>query len=250
MISTTRSNVTSSRGIAIAFLLAFSSQAAAAIPVDGSTSQILIEEYGDSTTVGYTKMPTETIVAAINQPNTLQQLLSNEFGARVVVKNEGVGGIQSSDALAGTDGVHQSWETVMRNSTAQIVSLNFALNDAFFFSQPVAGKPSVSPQGYKAAMAELISIARKYGKEVVLYEPNPSCHPAREPILAYYVMHLDELAAEQNVPLVSQYWEIVSSPNWQSRLSDCTHPRPELYRAKGENAYQVVRHLVKRLVSK
>lgn len=250
MISITRRRATSLRGIAISILLAVSSQATAVLPVDGSTSQILIEEYGDSTTVGYTKLPTETIVAAINQPNTLQQLLRNEFGARVVVKNEGVGGIQSSDALAGTDGVHQAWTTVMRNSQAQIVTLNFALNDAFFFSRPETGKPSVSPQAYKATMAELIAIARRYGKEVVLYEPNPSCHPAREPVLAYYVMHLDQLAEEQRAPLVSQYWTIVSSPNWRNWLSDCTHPTPDLYRIKGENAYQVVRQLVNRLSNK
>jgi len=219
-----------------------------ALPIDASTRQILIEEYGDSTTVGYTKTPSGTIVAAINQPNTLQQLLASEFGARVVVKNEGVGGIQSSDALAGTDGVHQGWETVMRNSQAQIVTLNFALNDAFFFSRPEPGKPSVSPRAYKAAMAELVSIARKYGKEVVLYEPNPSCHPARENVLAYYVMHLDQLSEEQKVPLVSQYWTFASSPTWRTMLSDCTHPTPELYRTKGENSYQVIRQLVSRLI--
>ena len=248
MHTATRRPLGSFGWITIAACILIAPQTSVALPIDASTRQILIEEYGDSTTVGYTKTPSGTIVAAINQPNTLQQLLASEFGARVVVKNEGVGGIQSSDALAGTDGVHQGWETVMRNSQAQIVTLNFALNDAFFFSRPEPGKPSVSPQAYKAAMAELVSIARKYGKEVVLYEPNPSCHPARENVLAYYVMHLDQLSEEQKVPLVSQYWTFASSPTWRTMLSDCTHPTPELYRTKGENSYQVIRQLVSRLI--
>ena len=108
----------------------------AAAPVDATTKQILIEEYGDSTTVGYTATPSGTIIAAMNQPNTLQRLLRTEYGDRVVVKNEGIGGIQSSDALNGTDGIHQSWESVMAKSHAQIVTLNFGLGDAYLFSRP------------------------------------------------------------------------------------------------------------------
>lgn len=218
-------------------------------PVDQATRQLVIEEYGDSTTVGYTATKNGTIIAAMNQPNTLQRLLRDEFGESIVVRNEGVGGIQSSDALNGTDGIHQDWETIMRTSHAQIVTLNFSLNDAFFFSQPTDGKASVSPAQYKAIMQRLVSIARQHGKTVVLYEPNPSCHPAREVPLKYYVTHLEQLATEMSVPLVAQYWEFVADPDWRSQLSDCTHPTPAMYQIKGQNAYRVLRPIVAGMVT-
>src|ERR1700733_6287793 len=181
----------------------------AAAPVDATTKQILIEEYGDSTTVGYTATPSGTIIAAMNQPNTLQRLLRTEYGDRVVVKNEGVGGIQSSDALNGTDGIHQSWESVMAKSHAQIVTLNFGLGDAYLFSRPESGKISASPQEYKRVMAGLGRIAREKG-------------------MPYHVMHLDQLGHEMNIPIASQFWALLATPNWRELLSDCTHPTPEL----------------------
>ncbi|KUO97660.1 MULTISPECIES: SGNH/GDSL hydrolase family protein [Stenotrophomonas] len=220
----------------------------AAAPVDATTKQILIEEYGDSTTVGYTATPSGTIIAAMNQPNTLQRLLRTEYGDRVVVKNEGIGGIQSSDALNGTDGIHQSWESVMAKSHAQIVTLNFGLGDAYLFSRPESGKISASPQEYKRVMGELVRIAREHGKTVVIYEPNPSCHPARETGMPYYVMHLDQLGHEMNIPMASQFWALLATPNWRELLSDCTHPTPELYQLKGENAYKVLRPIVKQII--
>lgn len=220
----------------------------AAAPVDATTKQILIEEYGDSTTVGYTSTPTGTIIAAMNQPNTLQRLLREQFGDRVVVKNEGVGGIQSADALNGTDGVHRDWKSVMAKSTADIVTLNFGLNDAYFFSKPEANKPSSSPQEYRRVMGEMVRTARESGKLVIIYEPNPSCHPARENGMPYYVMHLDQLGYEMNVPMASQFWALLATPNWRELLSDCTHPTPELYQLKGENAYKVLRPIVKQII--
>lgn len=220
----------------------------AAAPVDATTKQILIEEYGDSTTVGYTATSTGTIIAAMNQPNTLQRLLRTEFGDRVVVKNEGIGGIQSADALNGSDGMHQDWRSVMAKSTANIVTLNFGLNDAYFFSRPEANKPSSSPQEYKRVMGEIVRIARESGKVVVIYEPNPSCHPARQNGMPYYVMHLDQLGDEMHVPMVSQFWALIAAPDWKDMLSDCTHPTPELYQLKGENAYRVLRPIVKQIV--
>ena len=232
---------------AVAILV--SASALAAPSIDQTTRQLVIEEYGDSTTVGYTATKNGTIIAAMNQPNTLQRLLRDEFGESIVVRNEGVGGIQSSDALHGTDGIHQDWESVMRTSHAQIVTLNFGLNDAFFFSQPSQGKASVTPAQYQAVMRRLVSIAREHGKTVVLYEPNPSCHPAREEPLKYYVTHLEQLATEMSVPLVAQYWGFVAAPDWRTQLSDCTHPTPALYATKGQNAYRVLRAIVAQMAA-
>jgi len=215
---------------------------------DEASSQILIEEYGDSTTVGYSMTPAGSVIVAGNQPNTLQSLLRTEFGDRVVVKNEGVGGIQSSDALHGTDGIHANWESVMKTSHAQIVTLNFGLNDAFFHARPAAGKYSVSPQDYRKVMGELVDIAQRHGKTVVLYEPNPSCHPARKDVLEYYVMQLDQMSVEKNVPLVSQYWGFISDPDWNQLLSDCTHPTSSTYQTKGKNAYRIVEPIVRGLI--
>ncbi|WP_313169851.1 SGNH/GDSL hydrolase family protein [Stenotrophomonas sp.] len=231
----------------MAILVSFA--ASASPPIDETTRQIVIEEYGDSTTVGYTATSAGTIIAAINEPNTLQRLLREEFGEQVVVRNMGIGGIQSSDALHGTDGIHQAWDSVMKTSHAQIVTLNFGLNDAFFFSKPAEGKASVSPAEFKQVMLELVTIAQRNGKKVVLYEPNPSCHPAREQSLKYYVTHLDELASEKSIPLVSQYWTFANDPNWRTKLSDCTHPIPAIYEMKGQNAYRVLRTIVNEMAT-
>jgi len=136
----------------------------------------------------------------------------------------------------------------MAKSTANIVTLNFGLNDAYFFSKPEPGKGSSSPQEFKTLMREIVQIARDSGKLVVIYEPNPSCHPARESSMPYYVMHLDQVGKEMNAPVVSQFWTLLADPNWRELVSDCTHPTPKLYQLKGENAYQTLRPIVRQII--
>jgi len=66
--------------------------------------------------------------------------------------------------------------------------------------------------------------------------------------MPYYVMHLDQLGHEMNIPIASQFWALLATPNWRELLSDCTHPTPELYQLKGENAYKVLRPIVKQII--
>jgi lysophospholipase L1-like esterase len=209
--------------------------------------QILIEEYGDSTTAGYTVVDGSSFVTTENEPSVLQRLIRADFGDSVMVSNEGVGGIEAWHALSGNDGVHATWESLMTKSRAQIVTLNFALNDAYYNRVPTDGVLNEGPQTYNEILTEMISIARAHGKVVVLYEPNPSCHPARSG-LPYYVMQMGMVSNATQTPLVTQYWSIVSMSNWQDMLSDCTHPKDKLYQLKAQNAYKVLKPIIQGLI--
>ncbi|MGN2247634.1 SGNH/GDSL hydrolase family protein [Frateuria sp. GZRR35] len=228
------------RAIALCLAMSFSHASAS------QSRQILIEEYGDSTTTGYTIVDGRSLVTSANEPNILQRLVRADFGDSVVVSNEGVGGIESWHALTGNDGVHANWESLMSKSQAQIITLNFALNDAYYNRVPAPDALNEGPQTYNQILTQLVGIAKKHGKIVVLYEPNPSCHPTKAG-LVYYVMQIGMVSNATQTPLVAQYWSIVSMPNWQDMLSDCTHPKDELYRIKAQNAYKVLKPIIRGL---
>lgn len=211
------------------------------------TRQVLIEQYGDSTTAGYTVVDGNSFVTAANEPNILQALIRADFGESVVVSNEGVGGIEAWHALTGNDGVHATWGSVMANSRAQIITLNFALNDAYFNRVPTPGVLNEGPQTYNDILTEMVETAKSHGKKVVLIEPNPSCHPTKAG-LVYYVIQMEMVASATNTPIVQQYWGLVSTPNWQDMLSDCTHPKDALYQLKAQNAYKVLKPVIQGLV--
>lgn len=135
----------------------------------------------------------------------------------------------------------------MANSTANIVTINFALNDTYFFNNPKAGVDSESPQQYHDLLTSMVNIAKSHGKIVVLVEPNPSCNPYRNG-LQYYVTYMDQVAEETNTPIVGQYWTFVQMPNWQTMLTDCTHPDDALYKLKAQNTYSVLSPIVHKIL--
>ncbi|MBU9496278.1 SGNH/GDSL hydrolase family protein [Burkholderia multivorans] len=210
---------------------------------------VLIEAYGDSTTEGYSVMNGVSGINPQNQIVVLQQLLRDRFGSNVSVANNGVGGTEASQLLNGTDGTHAPWAQVMAQSKAQIVTIEFGLNDTFFFSQPRAGVESESPDQFEEILTELVNVARAAGKQVVLIEPGPSCNPYRQPTLSYYVMRVDNVAKTLGVPLVPHYWPIIAKPNWQELLSDCTHPTTELYSIQAKSTFDVIEPIVADLIN-
>lgn len=213
------------------------------------TKQVIVEMYGDSTTQGFSVPNGVSMITRGNEPTLLQSYFDRDFGNGVVrVTNEGVGGTEAYQLLNGLDGVHQSWDSLMAVSTASIVTINYALNDTYFFANPRQGVYSESPQDYHQILTSLVNIAKSHGKIVVLVEPNPSCNPYRQSTLQYYVTHMEEVAQETNTHIVGQYWQIVSMPNWQGLLTDCTHPYDALYKIKAQNSYTVLAPIVQSII--
>lgn len=80
-------------------------------------------------------------------------------GAKIY--NRGVRGSNSSQLLAGTDGVNFAWPTQMQREIARIVVINHGINDRDLTT-------------YKANLRSMVEQAQAAGKVVVLEEPNPA----------------------------------------------------------------------------
>ena len=138
----------------------------------------------------------------------------------------------------------------MAASTAKIVVFNFALNDSYFAAVPKAGVSSESVNDYWSNMSKLCEIARKYGKICVFEEPNPvnGVQNPNAPIYGY-VYVLRQLAAQLNAPLIAQFDQFQTLPNWMAWLSeDQTHPTDAGYAYKAANTEAVLRPIVATLL--
>ena len=174
--------------------------------------------YGDSTTVGWD-------FEGKGEPYTLQTLVPKH----VTVVNEGVNGMSAVNLLNGTDGKHLPWLQQMANSRADLVTINFGMNDVI--TTPL--------QDYATYMRQLVDIARQAGKVVVLQQPNPTCATPRLN-LVQYVRQLDQIAQEKGVPMVRQFDLLLAMPDWQSLMSDCIHPDKDKYPIKAHNTFLVL----------
>lgn len=209
---------------------------------------VLIEEYGDSTTLGTEAVNGVGQVTANNEPVELQKLLQGQFGSTVTISNQGVSGTEASQLLNGIDGVHPTWVNQMAQSKAQIVTLNFALNDAYHSVVLQDGIVPESPSEYALYMTQLVQIAKSAGKQVIIYEPNPSCELVREPLMPSYVVALQAVASSEDVPIVGEYQAILALPGWQAMLTDCVHPGDALYAIKAQLEAPIVAPLVKSII--
>ncbi|WP_196486278.1 SGNH/GDSL hydrolase family protein [Burkholderia territorii] len=218
-----------------------------AAPVQAAQSAprtVLIESYGDSTTQGWQVVNGTGQVTRNSEPAVLQQLLQERFGATVSVSNNGVGSTEASQLLNGTDGVHPTWSNQMAASKAQIVTLNFGLNEPYYTTVKKDGIAAESPDDFAATMTQLVQTARQYGKQVVIFEPNPTCEAVRQPLMPPYIAALRQVAAAQQVPIVSEFDVIQATPNWQSMLTDCLHPSDSLYATKASLEFPVIQAIV------
>ena len=210
-------------------------------------TDVLIEAYGDSTTEGWQVINGASVISLNSETKVLERMLQQKYGAGVRISNHGVGGTQASQLLYGADGRHPVWEAQMKNSVAKIITLNMSLNDAYFQSVQTPGILSESPQAYAEILKQLIFTARKYGKEVVLYEPNPVCKEPRQSKLPYYVAHMNIVAAETSTPIVGNYYGLMSASGWEAMLSDCVHPLDSMYNLKAGYESPVISEVIDRL---
>ncbi|WP_171985445.1 SGNH/GDSL hydrolase family protein [Burkholderia cenocepacia] len=209
---------------------------------------VLIESYGDSTTQGWQVVNGTGTVTPNSAPAVLQKLLQDRFGTSVIVTNNGVGSTEASQLLNGTDGVHPTWQNQMAASKAQIVTLNFGLNDAYYSTAKKDGVAAESPDDFALTMTQLVQIARQNGKQVVIFEPNPTCEPIRQPLMPSYVSALRQVASSQHVTITNAFDTIEAMPNWQTMLTDCLHPSDSIYQLKAQLEYQAVEPVVTALM--
>jgi len=209
----------------------------------GSQTQVSIEAYGDSTTLGISCSDRHCAPCAQNAVAYLQDALRAAYGERVSVVNLGVGGTMAYQLRDGTDrrgGV--PWAQRLAASGAQIVTINYGINEVMH---------NQTPEQFYDAETALVKTARALGKLAVLQTSNPMPDGRLNARLAAMVEMTRRVAAEQHVPLVDQYAALSALPAWQSMMSDGAHPKPELYRLKAAQDFRVIDPLVRqRLASR
>lgn len=227
---------------------AVAAQPVAAAATRCPTCPVLIESYGDSTTLGLQIINGVQSYTANTDPVDLQNLLRQQFGSMVEVSNQGVSGTQALQLLNGTDQNHAAWAAQMAASKASIVTLNFARNDADYYGAPTPGMTPVSPEQYGQIMTQLVQIAKAAGKQVVLYEPDPVAFSDGNIAVAKYVAQLKAVATAEQVPIVFQWEYAQGLPDYASLLTDGVHPTDSLYAFNAQWESQVIAPLVQALL--
>lgn len=223
--------------LAFAFASAFTGSHARAD--DHASSQVLIEAYGDSTTLGISCSDGRCGPQPDNAVTYLQDELRAKYGSRVTVANLGVGGTMATQLRDGTGpGRNGPWQARLAASNAQIVTINYGINEVMH---------SQTPEQFYEAETDLVKTARALGKVPVLQTSNPMPDGRLNARLAAMAAMTRRVAAEQQVPLVDQYAAISTIAGWKTQMSDGAHPKPELYRVKAQQDFQVIDPIVHRL---
>ena len=226
-------------------LLALAAHAGEAAAAQGPQAQVLIEAYGDSTTLGISCNDGHCGPQAQNAVAYLQDDLQARFGDRVRVTNYGVGNTMATQLRDGTGNRRAGptaglpWQERLAASPAQIVLINYGINEVM---------QNQTPEQFYTAETTLVKTARARGKQPVLQTANPMPDNRLNARLATMVAMTRRVAAEQQVPLVDQFAYISSLPDWKTLMSDGAHPKPDLYRLKAEQDCRVVEPLVRRLL--
>ncbi|CAJ2712588.1 SGNH/GDSL hydrolase family protein [Burkholderia pseudomallei] len=205
---------------------------------------VLIEYVGDSTVYGCTLLEGNPrgpqclenyAQSPHNEPAMVQYLLDKKSIDQVTVLNSGVAGTTVADLLNGTNKVPQPWWPHVQQSKAQIIVMNYGINDAY--------APGMTPELFSAELDQVISAAKAAGKQIILETPNPimSDHAS---YLASLVDAEKQTAAKWGVQVIDQYGYLSSIPNWPSMLSDGMHPTDAGYELKGQHAYNALSQTV------
>ncbi|UBN52237.1 SGNH/GDSL hydrolase family protein (plasmid) [Pantoea agglomerans] len=219
-----------------------------AVAQSTSPATFIIEAWGGSSTKGVLAVRENgrlrNIVSEHNEIAVLNQLLQAKYGSGVQVINRGAPSAQAIELLNGRYKYEHNppWQEAIKGSSARLILLNFATNDARHYHFHDIEKPyQVSPQRYSEVMTALIDSARANGKAVILQEPHPLCGRAEKWDVAPYAARLDAVARAEKVPLVSQYQRIQQMPDWRAMMSpDCIHPSEQLYRIKALETFRVI----------
>jgi lysophospholipase L1-like esterase len=203
---------------------------------------VLIETYGDGSTVGCTatsgaaasaSCPAGYAVASTTEPQALQADLQASLGSSITVSNKGVFGTTADSLL-------QTWDATMAASTAQIVTVNVGLNDQ-------AG------ENFSTDLMNIVQIAKAHGKTIVLFVPNPIIGPnpavstpAGNQILTWRDQ-IRNIGSAMSVP-VSDDYSAIDIAGWVPLLPDGVYPNADGYKVKAALEAQILAPVVKPLL--
>jgi lysophospholipase L1-like esterase len=177
-------------------------------------STVTIEAYGDSTTAAEA------------------WVLQGRYCVKTTVISKGVSGTTYRDLIAGANG-QTKFADAMSTSNADIVMVNFGINDAF------QGISSI--EWY---LGEVKRITTFYNKTLIIQTSNPINN-------SYFQANSDMAnrirvwAQANGVWLSDNYNNVLNYPNWQTLLCpDNVHPNSTGYEFKGYKTFQVVDPLV------
>lgn len=199
---------------------------------------LLIEMYGDSTTYGSELLPNgQWVQSASNVPAVLQ----SKYPTGVTVVNCGIPGVTMPQMVQGAAPATKTWDATMRDSQANVVTLNFGINDAY--------------QGWEDDtnivyyINQLISIAQAHGKVVVVETSNPIYNSsyARLSQISYLIRSVTN---QRSLVLADHHlWIQTGLPNWPDFLPDGVHPNAALYTYKANNLYTIMNPLIQSMLT-
>ena len=181
-------------------------------------------------------MPT---ITQNTEPNVSQTILRVTYSG-VTIANHASGGTASSlvNMRAGMDGGGPPFAQRIAGSKAVIVLDNHAINDDLV--------QSLGP--YTDALIQWVQDVRNAGKVPVIEEPNPVCD-GNHPYIENYVTTMENVAIAYNVPIVRQYHEILSMPDWQNHMWNCFLPDDYLLNIKAQRQAAVLAPMIRNLLS-
>jgi|GEM_PF-5607730 len=201
-----------------------------------SNSPVIIDCKGDSTYYGTTTGGVQT-AEPVNV--VLQKVLRGYFNnSNILVNNVGIGGDATSDVI----GV---WGTYISSTTANIVIINYCLNDPY---------KGVTPAQYKANLKSMVLQTRSIGKEIIFDLPNQNINIPWINVNAnqinsegtkYYANIMRSVSIELDVPIINNLesveaqWENMKAPT--ETLFDGVHPLQTFYNYK---AVQMARYFI------
>lgn len=202
---------------------------------------VIVEMYGDSTTLGAELLPDGSWAYPASASN-VPAVLQSKYGPNVVVVNKGISGLTIPQAIIGAQPATKAWAQAMAESPADIVTLNFGINDA-----AQAWEDDFTVDYY---IRQMIDVAQANGKTVVVETSNPVANHLYNR-LSQIALVIRNVAQSKSLTLVDHHIWVQGLTDWNSKryLPDMLHPSAELYNYKANNLYTIIDPVIQRALS-